>query len=198
MTAQDVKPVVTKTVDKQEGLIGDTVKYTITAKADKGVINNAVISDKMPEGVIIDKDSISVSGKEEVSLDDNSFVVKCQKLGTDPITITYTAKLAREGNQTNLVTLTGDNIKDPAEAEASVKVNAPEYSNNEKKDDTKTTTTTASKTSEKPDGTPGRAIYKTGDFLPYILGAVLIGIIVAIAVVLRRRNKNGGDGNTDV
>ena len=198
VTAQDVKPVVTKTVDKQEGLIGDTVKYTITAKADKGVINNAVISDKMPEGVIIDKDSISVSGKEEVSLDDNSFVVKCQKLGTDPITITYTAKLAREGNQTNLVTLTGDNIKDPAEAEASVKVNAPEYSNNEKKDDTKTTTTTASKTSEKPDGTPGRAIYKTGDFLPYILGAVLIGIIVAIAVVLRRRNKNGGDGNTDV
>lgn len=192
VTAQDVKPVVTKTVDKQEGLIGDTVKYTITAKADKGVINNAVISDKMPEGIIIDKDSISVSGKEEVSLDDNSFVVKCQKLGTDPITITYTAKLAREGAQTNLVILTGDNIKDPAEAKASVKVNAPEYSNEEKNDDTKSTTT-VSETSGKPDGTPDRPIYKTGDFVPYILGAVLIGIIVAIAVILRRRNKNGGD-----
>lgn len=184
VTGQNVTPVIKKSVDKENGKIGDTVTYTITANAEQGVIRNAVITDKLPDGIKVDKKTVATSGNQEVSVDDDSIVVKCEELGTDPITITYSAELTKSGDQKNVVTLTGDNVKDPVEADATVKVEK------EKEQATSGNPT-------KADGTPDRPIYKTGDFLPYILGALLLAIIAAIAVVLRKRSKDGDDGTDE-
>ena len=172
-----------KKVDREEGSVGETVAYTITANAEKGVIYNAVITDKLPKGIEVDEKSVYASGNNEVAVDGDSIVVKCKELTTEPVTISYSAKLTKSGDQTNVVTVTGDNVKDPAEAKATVKVKEQPKEVKEKE----------SNPSTPADGTPGRANYKTGDFAPYILVAILLALIAAIAAVAIKRKKDGKD-----
>jgi LPXTG-site transpeptidase (sortase) family protein len=47
-------PAITKTVDKAEATIGDTVRYTISVTSPLGTINNLVITDTLPTGIIFD------------------------------------------------------------------------------------------------------------------------------------------------
>ena len=183
----EIVPVITKTVDKDQGAVDDIVKYTITAKSDQGVIQNAVITDKLPKGIEVDKETIIVSGSHPFTLDDDSLVIKCGDLGKEPVVITYSAKLVDSGNQENVATITGDNVKPPVEARASVKAIAKEKV--EKENPTEEKTTPAEEESVE------RAAYKTGDFLPYIIGVILLGLIVGITVVLRKRSRN--DDNID-
>lgn len=53
---------IDKTVDKYEYEIGDKATFTVKVKNDKGIANNVVITDNVPEGMTLDYDSVQISG----------------------------------------------------------------------------------------------------------------------------------------
>ena len=53
---------IDKTVDKYEYEIGDKATFTVKVKNDKGIANNVVITDNVPEGMTLDYDSVKISG----------------------------------------------------------------------------------------------------------------------------------------
>ena len=173
------KPELKKTADKKEAAMSEVIKYTITATAKDDEITDVTIKDTLPSGMELVKDSVKASDKGSVSTKDNVITVTYKNLKKQTVTITYEAKATKEGEMKNVATLnyTNKDSKTKAseiKAEATVKISgeAGEGEN---------------------DGKVDRAAYKTGDFIPYIVGAVLIALLVAAYIVYRRRNKDGLD-----
>ena len=130
---------LTKTVDRSTLLVGDEAHYTIEAQVeDAGSgIENAMIEDRgLPEGMVINLDSIAIALNGE-PLD----VATVQPSGTgfntslgslEPgsvVTITYTATATdpalAEHDIVNTATLTSDSLDEPLTATASVQVVLP-------------------------------------------------------------------------
>lgn len=115
-TTSDPKPMIEKTVSKKNAQVGDIVTYTIKAKAEEGILLNAVVTDKMPEGVKLVKGSMKSEGK----VDEENMTVKADRLTY--ITITYDAKVVKEGTHENIATLTGSNTDKKVSDKATVTV----------------------------------------------------------------------------
>lgn len=176
------KPELKKTSDKKETNVSGIVKYTITASVKNDKVSGVTIKDAIPNGMELVKDSIKASDKGSITITNNMFNVTYKNIEKKTVTITYEAKAVKEGDQKNVATMTytgSDSKSGTVTAENTVKVS------NASGD--------SASANGKADGTVGRANYKTGDFLPYILGGVLIALLVAAYVVYRRRNKDGID-----
>lgn len=174
-----IKPELKKAADKKEAAMSEVIKYTVTATAKDDEITDVTIKDTLPSGMELVKDSVKASDKGSVSTKDNVITVTYKNLKKQTVTITYEAKATKEGEMKNVATLnyTDKDSKTKAseiKAEATVKISG-EAGDGES------------------DGKVDRAAYKTGDFIPYIVGAVLIALLVAAYIVYRRRNKDGLD-----
>ena len=117
-------PVIEKSVDKKEVKKGDTLNYTITAYTKEGVLLDAVITDKLPSGIDVNKSDITCSAKDaEVSLKNGTITVKLKELTKEKVTISYKATAKEKGEQKNVATIAGSNYTgDPVEATATVNV----------------------------------------------------------------------------
>ena len=121
------------------------------------------------------KDSVKASDKGSVTINNNNFSVAYKNIEKKTVTITYEAKAVKEGSHKNIVamTYTGSDSKN-----GSVTANCTVKVSGKSGDGT---------TNDGKEGTEGRPNYKTGDFLPYILGGVLIALLAAAYGVHRRR-----------
>lgn len=174
-----IKPELKKSADKKEVAVSGVVKYTVTASMKDGKVTDVSIKDTLPSGMELVKDSVKASDKGFVSTKDNVITVSYKNIEKKTVTITYEAKATKEGEQKNTVVMSykntdSDSKASELKAEATVKV-------------------TGEAGDSSADGKVDRAAYKTGDFIPYIVGAVLIALLVAAYVVYRRRNKDGFD-----
>lgn len=114
------EPVIEKIASSDIFSVGDTVYYTVTARAAKGRIYNAVITDEIPSGLTLNKDSVKVSSGE-LSVKDNTITVTKPVL-SDPVRITYEVKVEKDGAFRNIATISGENTKEPVKDDA--KINA--------------------------------------------------------------------------
>ena len=173
------KPELKKTADKKEAAMSEVIKYTVTATAKDNEITDVTIKDTLPSGMELVKDSVKASDKGSVSTKDNVITVTYKKLKKQTVTITYEAKATKEGEMKNVATLNYTN-KDSKTKASEIKAEATVKISGEAGDGDS-------------DGKVDRAAYKTGDFIPYIVGAVLIALLVAAYVVYRKRNNDGSD-----
>ena len=173
------KPELKKTADKKEAAMSEVIKYTVTATAKDNEITDVTIKDTLPSGMELVKDSVKASDKGSVSTKDNVITVTYKKLKKQTVTITYEAKATKEGEMKNVATLNYTN-KDSKTKASEIKAEATVKISGEAGDGDS-------------DGKVDRAAYKTGDFIPYIVGAVLIALLVAAYVVYRKRNNDGSN-----
>lgn len=119
-TVKEPEPELKKEVSKEEASVGDTISYTITASSEIALVD-AVLEDKIPEGVELIEDSVKCSDQEaEISVKSDLITAKVKSLG-EAITITYDAKVKAVGELLNTVELAAYNFpKGPAKAEAKV------------------------------------------------------------------------------
>ena len=169
------KPELKKTADKSEVGLSAVVKYTVTASVKNDKVSSVTIKDTIPEGMALIKDSVKASDKGSVTINNNNFSVAYKNIEKKTVTITYEAKAVKEGSHKNIVamTYTGSDSKN-----GSVTANCTVKVSGKSGDGT---------TNDGKEGTEGRPNYKTGDFLPYILGGVLIALLAAAYGVYRRR-----------
>ena len=96
------KPVLSlvKEVDKEKINVGDTLSYALTLKqTDKNAIaNDVVLKDQIPDGLILDEDSVKVEGiKSEgysLTVKENKIELSIAKLSYNvPVTVKFDAKV---------------------------------------------------------------------------------------------------------
>ena len=128
-TVKTVKPeaAVEKNVSNETPEYNESFVYTIKMKQTKegGIMENAVLTDKIPEEIEVDEDSIHVSDQDaEVSFKNNVLTVKKDELLRE-IVITFNAKATTyEGTIKNVAKLTGSNVAD-AEDDADITIKEP-------------------------------------------------------------------------
>ncbi|MGL5822696.1 MAG: DUF7507 domain-containing protein [Sarcina sp.] len=66
----EIKPEITKAVDKSQSAVGDTITYTLTFKNNGGTpMNNVVLTDIIPTGTTFVSGSVKVDGVPNISAD---------------------------------------------------------------------------------------------------------------------------------
>lgn len=177
MLVSTYKPEFKKTADKKEVALSGIVKYTVTASVKDDKVKTVTINDSLPSGMELVKDSIKASDKGSITIKDNTFNVTYKSIEKKTVTITYEAKAIKEGDQKNVASMSytdTDSKSGSVKAEATVKVSGQ----------------AGDSTTTGKDGEEGRPNYKTGDFLPYILMAVLIVLLGSAYAVYRKRNAD--------
>ena len=156
------EPEITKTVSKKKVKVGDTVTYKVKVSSDE-LLKNAEISDELPKGLKLVKNSIKCSikgGKAKVN--GNSFTVSFKELEGD-VTITYKAKAKKSGKYTNIAFLDADNLDEPIADDATVKISGGNGGNGHGP--------------------------KTGDTKTWIMYGVVLGLAVGVAAYYIKRRK---------
>ncbi|MGL4450093.1 MAG: hypothetical protein ACRCTZ_02740 [Sarcina sp.] len=71
----EIKPEITKAVDKSQAAVGDTITYTLTFKNNGGTpMNNVILTDIIPAGTTFVTGSVKVDGVPNISADPASGV----------------------------------------------------------------------------------------------------------------------------
>ena len=176
---------VTKTVDKYEHKVGDTVSYTVTADQKNSMADTAYfyINDlTLPEGMVLDFDSIKVTGIDAANYtleqQGNGWILKSKGDYALPqastITVKYNATAAEGANGNEVI----NRAKAAAigvpekEADAKVWINSPDLKIDKKADKSK---------------------YKVGDLITYTIDVKQTAVgCVARNVVIKDAVKTEG------
>ena len=121
------EPTIKKEVSETNVMTEDVVEYTIVAEVKKGTVYNAVITDEIPRGLTLNKNSVKASSGK-VSVDGNKITVTMPTLKQDAVRITYSAEASKAGTHKNVAVLNGDNISG-IKAFAEIQARAPERVN---------------------------------------------------------------------
>ena len=114
---------VIKTADKTDYNAGDIITYNVIVKQteDGATARDVLVEDKMPEGIILNPESIKGEGITVISSDENGFKLKAGDLGEKVITYTaITEKKVSKKDLINIVTAQGKNNTGIATDKASV------------------------------------------------------------------------------
>lgn len=105
--------------------LGDYIEYKVHVTTKDKYVDNLELTDILPKGVELDKNSISLDtdDKYEVEVKGNKYVIKMQKMTKD-FTISYRAKIVEYGTYKNVVSLNVPN-KPTVTAEATTKLDRP-------------------------------------------------------------------------
>lgn len=196
VVAAKPKAIIEKSVSAEEVYVGDTVSYQINAYASEGTVHDAVIEDALPDGITLNKDSVSVSAENaKIDISDGKIVVRVDALTSEALVISYTAEVTKKGRHTNVATLTGSNLDDQLKAKASVNAivapvaeepsiaEEPPITEEPPVDDE--TPVTTKETPPSRVGSP-----KTGDSIP-VLPFIAFGIAgVALAAFAYKKNRS--------
>lgn len=178
----------TKVVDKKEAKLGDILMYTITAEniVKDSILTNVVISDDLPAGLSLVKDSVEVEidgkhvefDKEKIETIGNKAKVTFKELkGGQKISISLKAKVTDKAaeNIVNIALVEGENPEKPGEPvepakpkeEVPVKPTEPSTTEPEEKEETpKTPGKPTEKNPKKPQKPQGKPATKNSQFLP--------------------------------
>ena len=95
---------VTKTVDKATVKDGETVTYTITVTNSGNVVmNHVTVTDTLPTGLTLNGTPTASAGSVSVSGNKITWTLGTLAVGSDPVTLTYTATVSN--NSANAITL---------------------------------------------------------------------------------------------
>ena len=133
--------MITKSSDKTEAYGNETVKYTVTITQTAKDANsfNLIVTDVIEDNMSIDMESITVSSSDmtlnadsiefrkndENNVKNDGFVAYIPHIkGENSVTFTYNAKVLDEtrDTSTNVVSVTGDTLKDGIEAKATINI----------------------------------------------------------------------------
>ena len=133
--------MITKISDKSEAYSNETVKYTVTiTQTVKGANSfNLIVTDVIEDNMSIDMESITVSSSDMTlnadsiefrkndknNVKNNGFVAYIPHIkGENSVTFTYNSKVLDEtrDTSTNVVSVTGDTLKDGIEAKATINI----------------------------------------------------------------------------
>ncbi len=179
VTVVDQDVTMTKDADKKEYKVGDMVKYNVSVslKKENSVSKDVVINDTIPEGLVLQSESVKVNGITDytINTDGNKLEVKIPELKYgEKVEVNYQAKVLKSALGKTLVnkaTVNGSGIH-PGQAEVSVKVPKTE----------KTPTSTNGSGSQ-------TTTVKTGDdfnAIPYVAG-IALGAVAGVVIYLKRR-----------
>ena len=192
---------------------GDEIEYTIEMRQIKegAVLKNAVMEDKIPDGLEVIEDSIDCSDDGEAAFEDGVITYTQEELEGDAVVSFRAVVTAETGKVNNVAVLSGD-MADPVSDDAEIKIiNAdqkePEQSETYKSDDDDREYHTGSSKKDPPDdeetgtddegytGQPGdydHLIPRTGDELAGLLvalGSVTIAAFFLIYICVQKYRK---------
>ncbi|MGF2054885.1 collagen-binding domain-containing protein [Vagococcus fluvialis] len=179
----------TKVVDKKEAKLGDILTYTITAEniVKDSILTNVVISDDLPAGLSLVKDSVEVEidgkhvefDKDKIETIGNKAKVTFKELkGGQKISISLKAKVTDKAveNIVNIALVEGENPEktgepvEPAKPKEEVPVKPTEPEVPTKPEEKEETPKTPGKPNEKnpkePQNPQGKPVTKNSQFLP--------------------------------
>lgn len=212
----------TKVVDKKEAKLGDTLTYTITAEniVKDSILTNVVISDDLPAGLSLVKDSVEVEidgkhvefDKEKIETIGNKAKVTFKELkGGQKISISLKAKVTDKAaeNIVNIALVEGENPEKPGEPvepakpkeEVPVKPTEPSTTEPEEKEETpKTPGKPSGKNPKEPQNPQGKPATKNSQFLPKTSeymnsnASIIQGLTLILGtmylIVMRRKMKS--------
>ena len=148
---------IEKSVSNETPETGDEIEYTIEMRQIKegAVLKNAVMEDKIPDGLEVIEDSIDCSDDGEVTFEDNVITYTQEELEGDAVVSFRAVVTAETGNVKNVAVLSGD-MADPVSDDAEIKIiNAdqkePDQSETYKSDDDDREYHTGSSKKDPPD-----------------------------------------------
>ena len=105
--------------------IDDYVEYKLNITKQSRFINDVNVTDTLPKGLELDKDSVKVNTEDKFTVDvkDNKFTVDTARMNKD-FTITYRAKITEYGTFKNIATLKLGELP-PTTAEVTTKLDKP-------------------------------------------------------------------------
>ncbi|WP_288394890.1 SpaA isopeptide-forming pilin-related protein, partial [uncultured Vagococcus sp.] len=115
----EAKLEATKTADKKEVKVGDVITYTINATntVKDSLLNPVVITDNLPEGLELVKDSVKASDKDaKVEVDGNNIKVTFNNVtGESSVNVTFEAKVTDKAGKTvkNVALVEGTDPNNP-------------------------------------------------------------------------------------
>ncbi|MGF2144726.1 collagen-binding domain-containing protein [Vagococcus fluvialis] len=212
----------TKVVDKKEAKLGDILTYTITAEniVKDSILTNVVISDDLPAGLSLVKDSVEVEidgkhvefDKEKIETIGNKAKVTFKELkGGQKISISLKAKVTDKAaeNIVNIALVEGENPEKPGEPvepakpkeEVPVKPTEPSTTEPEEKEETpKTPGKPSGKNPKEPQNPQGKPATKNSQFLPKTSeymnsnASIIQGLTLILGtmylIVMRRKMKS--------
>ncbi|NKC67072.1 collagen-binding domain-containing protein [Vagococcus fluvialis] len=212
----------TKVVDKKEAKLGDVLTYTITAEniVKDSILTNVVISDDLPAGLSLVKDSVEVEidgkhvefDKEKIETIGNKAKVTFKELkGGQKISISLKAKVTDKAaeNIVNIALVEGENPEKPGEPvepakpkeEVPVKPTEPSTTEPEEKEETpKTPGKPSGKNPKEPQNPQGKPATKNSQFLPKTSeymnsnASIIQGLTLILGtmylIVMRRKMKS--------
>ena len=212
----------TKVIDKKEAKLGDVLTYTITAEniVKDSILTNVVISDDLPAGLSLVKDSVEVEidgkhvefDKEKIETIGNKAKVTFKELkGGQKISISLKAKVTDKAaeNIVNIALVEGENPEKPGEPvepakpkeEVPVKPTEPSTTEPEEKEETpKTPGKPSGKNPKEPQNPQGKPATKNSQFLPKTSeymnsnASIIQGLTLILGtmylIVMRRKMKS--------
>ena len=185
VSIKEEKPAfeIKKSVNKAIIEDGETVVYTIIAKAKNADVYEAVVTDISEEGITVDKNSIKTNYENAtISVDGHTITVSVDKLlVSKDLEITYSAKVEKKENKNtydNTVTLDGKD-KDGKKLD-------------QEKDKARVTIKTKSLTATPPQKSKITQV-KTGDTnKPLLWGGILGGsalLLVVLFLIAKKKSK---------
>lgn len=172
-------------------------KYEVEGSLHNGSFTFVLTADDpsfpMPEGSLNGVKKVSIGPNSSFSFGDIMFktrgkynytvsreVTKSKNMTYDTSTYKVQVSVFNDGTVASVI------IKDGSSGKVDQIKYSDKYVNDTSSDD-KDTDKVTNKDKEKDQTVTGRTGYKTGDFLPYILFAVLLILIIAAVIVYRKR-----------
>ena len=170
---------IQKTVDIDSAEVGDTLNYTVSVTQTKAgmAATEVVVSDVLPENLVIDGSSVKCSDEHAtVKSGSSGYTVVIPEL-TDTVTIRYKAQAVKAGeNVKNTASVTSRQTPDPIADEAVVTIKETTAAGSAKR---------VIKSAGKPLRTVAKAV-KTGDTKSWLFAAAAAAAVVIILSLFRK------------